>query len=73
MKCQILFSWKNKKHRRHFVTFVIIFPENRFYILCKLSPKYARNVKSFFLGKIRKNISKCKMPSAENFAQRAKR
>ena len=39
MKCQILFSWKNKKHRIHFVIFVIIFPENRFYILSNFNLK----------------------------------
>ena len=36
-----LSPWKNKISRMHFCKSFHNFPRNRFYISCKLSPKYA--------------------------------
>ena len=58
-------STLDKIFSRHFeIFFFLFFPEKRFDIPCKLSPlkticQFARNVKTGFLGKKKKNISKC--------------
>ena len=59
-------------NRRHTKIFFVFFPETGSNISCKLSPQFAWNVKSsFFLGKIRKNISVCRM--LKKFTQSAER
>ena len=62
MNCQNLFSGENKKiyisamsEWYFFFYYYYFFPETGLFISCKLSP----NAKTYFLGKIRKNISLC--------------
>ena len=52
MKCQIMFSWKNKKSRRYFEILFLIFPSKTgFDISGKLSP-WKNKISRMHFGKV---------------------